>query len=100
MADDLKGRVAAFWNAVPCGTRELQEERGSPAFFERLLSGHAIQCLKRRRIVSDHAREPSGPRLRFRCVTGGGEGPHREGGVARPAVTIIPVAVATDLFRQ
>jgi SAM-dependent methyltransferase len=34
--DSLKQRVHDFWDAHPCGTRDLQEQLGTPGFFQHL----------------------------------------------------------------
>jgi 2-polyprenyl-3-methyl-5-hydroxy-6-metoxy-1,4-benzoquinol methylase len=48
----VKERVQAFWDDTPCGTRELEEQRGTPEFFARL----ALERDEREPFIPDFAR--------------------------------------------
>ena len=65
-----------------------------------LFAHHAVHGLELLRRARDHAHQPMLPDIGFLGVTGIEEGQQREGRIPQPAIAIIPVAAAADLFRQ
>ena len=61
---------------------------------------HAVHGLKLLRRAGDHPHQPVLPDLGFLDIAGIEKGQQGEGGVAQPAIAVIPVAGAADLFRQ
>src|SRR6266550_2849919 len=61
---------------------------------------HAVENLHLRGTARDSAQEPAAPRTCFLYKARSRKSEKREGRIAQPAVTIIPVAHAADFFRQ
>src|SRR5207248_9664918 len=76
---------------------------GQPFDFELRQTAfpvHAVENLHLRWTACDCSQEPSAPRTRFLCKTRTRQCEKREGRIAQPAVTIIPIAHAPYFFRQ
>ena len=65
---------------------------------EAVLAAHAVHDLRVRRRAGDRAQQPVHPRARLLGVATEHQGVERERGIAQPAVAIVPVANATELF--
>src|SRR6266550_300213 len=61
---------------------------------------HAVENLHLRGTARDSAQEPAAPRTCFLYKARSRKSEKREGRIAQPAVTIIPVAHTADFFRQ
>ena len=72
-----------------------QLELRQVAFAQR-----AVEDLEVRRVAADGAQQPVAPRARLVEETGPEQRVEREGGVAQPAVAVIPVAAAAELLGQ
>ena len=76
---------------------------GKPAEFDLLqtaLAGHAVQDLHVGRAARHRAQQPFPPLDRFIGVARQQQRIEREGGVAQPAVAVVPVAHAATCFGQ
>ena len=72
-----------------------QLELRQVAFAQR-----TVEDLEVRRVAADGAQQPVAPRARLVEETGPEQRVEREGGVAQPAVAVIPVAAAAELLGQ
>ena len=69
-------------------------------FVQPLVAHHAVHGLKLLGRAGDHPHQPMLPDIGFLGIAGIEKGQQRESGVPQPAIAIIPVAGAADLFRQ
>ena len=64
------------------------------------LAGQAVHDVRRGGVAGHRPMQPRPPGVRLLEVAAAHQGHEREGGVAQPAVAVVPVAHAADLLRQ
>ena len=78
----------------------IARQPGDLPFGNAAFAGQAIEDLDLPRVAGHGPQQPVAPLAGFVVVSAADHGVEREGGVAEPAVAVVPVAGAAELLRQ